>query len=42
VQHRIRGDHHGHALSQDEEPGRVEAGRILTDWLGERFPAVKE
>ncbi|MBT4939312.1 MAG: alpha/beta hydrolase, partial [Rhodospirillaceae bacterium] len=38
VQHKIRGDHHGHALAEGEEPGRIEAGKILTDWLASRFP----
>jgi hypothetical protein len=36
---RVRGDHHGRALSKDEEPGRLEAGRLLAGWLREVFPA---
>jgi pimeloyl-ACP methyl ester carboxylesterase len=36
--HRVRGDHHGRALSADEEPGRLEAGRLLAGWLRETFP----
>lgn len=35
---RVRGDHHGRALSATEEPGRLEAGRLLTQWLQEQFP----
>ncbi len=36
---RVRGDHHGRALSPDEEPGRLAAGRLLADWLRTTFPA---
>lgn len=35
---RVRGDHHGRALTPDEEPGRLEAGRLLAQWLREQFP----
>jgi len=35
---RVRGDHHGRALSADEEPGRLEAGRLLAQWLHAQFP----
>lgn len=35
---RVRGDHHGRALSADEEPGRLVAGRLLEHWLREKFP----
>ncbi|AYQ39598.1 alpha/beta hydrolase [Burkholderia aenigmatica] len=35
---RVRGDHHGRALSADEAPGRLEAGRLLADWLRTHFP----
>lgn len=35
---RVRGDHHGRALSADEEPGRLEAGRRLAAWLRDTFP----
>ena len=35
---RVRGDHHGRALSAGEEPGRLEAGHLLAQWLRERFP----
>lgn len=34
---RVRGDHHGRALAEGEEPGRHEAGRQLAAWLRERF-----
>jgi len=34
---RVRGDHHGRALSAEEEPGRYEAGRLIQDWLREHF-----
>ena len=36
---RVRGDHHGRALSIDEEPGRLAAGRLLAEWLRQTFPA---
>jgi len=36
--HRVRGDHHGRALAPNEEPGRLEAGRLLAAWLHETFP----
>jgi pimeloyl-ACP methyl ester carboxylesterase len=35
---RVRGDHHGRALAAGEEPGRLEAGRLLAQWLREQFP----
>lgn len=35
---RVRGDHHGRALTAEEEPGRLEAGQLLARWLSERFP----
>ena len=35
---RIRGDHHGRALTKDEEPGRYLAGRCIQNWLQDRFP----
>jgi pimeloyl-ACP methyl ester carboxylesterase len=35
---RVRGDHHGRALSPGEEPGRHAAGRHLADWLRQTFP----
>lgn len=35
---RIRGDHHGRALTADEEPGRYIAGRAIADWLRDKFP----
>jgi hypothetical protein len=34
---RIRGDHHGRPLAQDEQPGRDLAGRAIGKWLKERF-----
>lgn len=34
---RIRGDHHGRALQDGEEPGRYLAGRELAAWLQARF-----
>lgn len=36
---RTRGDHHGRALTRDEEPGGLAAGRILQAWLREKFPS---
>lgn len=36
--HRVRGDHHGRALAEGEEPGRYQAGRLLQAWLRETFP----
>ena len=38
VHHRVRGDHHGRALSPGEEPGRLEAGRLVAAWLRNTFP----
>ena len=35
---RVRGDHHGRALTPDEEAGRYVAGRVLQAWLHEKFP----
>ena len=35
---RVRGDHHGRALTAREAPGRLEAGRLLAQWLNTRFP----
>ena len=35
---RVRGDHHGRALSSEEQPGRLEAGRHVAAWLAESFP----
>ncbi|MFT7722709.1 MAG: alpha/beta hydrolase [Roseateles sp.] len=37
--HRVRGDHHGRALSAGEAPGRLDAGRLLAAWLRDTFPA---
>jgi hypothetical protein len=34
---RVRGDHHGRALSAGEEPGRYVAGRLLQRWLRDTF-----
>lgn len=36
---RVRGDHHGRALAAGEEPGRYQAGRLIADWLREKFSA---
>lgn len=36
---RVRGDHHGRPLSTAEEPGRLAAGRLLSEWLHQTFPA---
>ncbi|CAM5182049.1 hypothetical protein CDEF62S_01688 [Castellaniella defragrans] len=36
--YRVRGDHHGRALTPDEAPGRLEAGHLLAQWLQEQFP----
>ncbi|WP_322060028.1 alpha/beta hydrolase [Paraburkholderia sp. J63] len=35
---RVRGDHHGRALAAGEDPGRLEAGRLVAQWLREQFP----
>lgn len=35
---RVRGDHHGRALSAEDEPGRYEAGRIVGNWLRDTYP----
>lgn len=35
---RVRGDHHGRALSPDEKPGRHYAGQLLAQWLRAQFP----
>ena len=35
---RVRGDHHGRALHDAEEAGRYVAGRLIRDWLREKFP----
>lgn len=35
--HRVRGDHHGRALTPDEEAGRYVAGRLIQDWLRTHF-----
>lgn len=32
---RIRGDHHGRALAEGEEPGRYNAGREISRWLSD-------
>ena len=34
---RVRGDHHGRALAPGEEAGRYVAGRLVADWLHDRF-----
>jgi hypothetical protein len=34
---RVRGDHHGRALTPGEEPGRYVAGRLLQQWLRDTF-----
>ncbi|HCP79352.1 MAG: alpha/beta hydrolase [Pusillimonas sp.] len=36
---RVKGDHHGRALSPEDEAGRYIAGRLIQDWLKARFPA---
>lgn len=41
VHHRVRGDHHGRALAAGQEPGRLEAGRLVTSWLGQHFPSSR-
>ncbi|SNT09539.1 hypothetical protein SAMN06265795_113120 [Noviherbaspirillum humi] len=33
---RVRGDHHGRALTSDEEPGRLVAAREIANWLASR------
>ncbi|MAL02334.1 MAG: alpha/beta hydrolase [Alcaligenaceae bacterium] len=35
---RVKGDHHGRALSSEDEAGRYIAGRLIQDWLKARFP----
>lgn len=35
---RVRGDHHGRALTADEEAGRYIASRHIQDWLRTHFP----
>jgi pimeloyl-ACP methyl ester carboxylesterase len=39
---RVRGDHHGGALTRDEEPGRYVVGRLIRDWLRERFSVASK
>jgi hypothetical protein len=34
--HSVRGDHHGRALAEGEPPGRIAAGRLVTEWLREK------
>lgn len=34
----IAGDHHGRALTPEDEPGRLEAGRQIAVWLNRTFP----
>ncbi len=36
---RVRGDHHGRALTPDDEAGRYVAGRIIAEWLRTHFAA---
>lgn len=36
--HRVRGNHHGMALSAGEPPGQIEAGRLVQAWLNEAAP----
>jgi hypothetical protein len=37
TRHRVRGNHHGMALAEGEEPGQVAAGRHLGEWLRATF-----
>lgn len=37
VRHCVRGNHHGQALDDGEDPGQVIAGRHLSRWLAETF-----
>jgi len=39
---RVRGDHHGRALAREEEPGRYVAGRLIQDWLRDKFPVASK
>lgn len=34
---KIRGNHHGHALTPDEEPGQEQAAAAIVEWLNEQF-----
>jgi len=36
--HRVRGDHHGRPLNDDEPPGQIRCGEIIQQWLRDRFP----
>ncbi|MGH6624985.1 MAG: hypothetical protein ACRECD_00300 [Burkholderiaceae bacterium] len=36
--HKVRGNHHGMALAEDEASGQVLAGRIIQDWLRSKHP----
>ena len=31
--HRVRGNHHGHALAEGEESGQMLAGQLVQQWL---------
>lgn len=35
---RVRGDHHGRALTPGQEPGRYLAGRHIQAWLHDKYP----
>jgi len=37
TRHKVRGNHHGQALDEADEPGQAIAGRHLRSWLNERF-----
>jgi hypothetical protein len=34
--HRVRGNHHGHALAEGESSGQVVAGKLIQQWLQEK------
>ena len=37
IRERFRGDHHGRALENGEEPGRVAAAKAIVNWVKEKF-----
>ncbi len=37
---KVRGNHHGMALTAEEESGQIKAGKTIQAWLRERFPTT--